>query len=351
MTTSEDSNRFRLGKQAEALDAAATLNELGEAVVGTVRSLIHTNGVSFFPFIPGSPFGELTTFSHDEFASDLMRQQTLAMFPIIERDSGGVAALFATGKRALDLNTLLGPRGLEGTEMFNEYWRPYRLERQLLAVLGSAQNPLGLLCVSRSARQAAFRPRDATVLEKICEPLCGQLERLIRDEQEPCGPLPLALAAALPEPSVLFDSRGQLLWASAAAEKMFGLERAAFGWSASTAAVSEWRAAALDAILRRRTRPPEDVFVQRVEISPGVPVALITRRGRRDTIAERVFVATKEHRLTPRESEVLLRLASGLSNKEIANDLACSWRTVEVHVSNVLKKCGCTSRTELVAKL
>lgn len=42
--------------------------------------------------------------------------------------------------------------------------------------------------------------------------------------------------------------------------------------------------------------------------------------------------------LTPKEVPVLLRLLGGASNKEIAQELHCSVRNVEFHVSNILKK-------------
>ena len=52
--------------------------------------------------------------------------------------------------------------------------------------------------------------------------------------------------------------------------------------------------------------------------------------------------------LTPRESEVLQMLASGLANKEIATRLAISEHTVKFHVASILGKLGAASRTEAV---
>jgi len=50
--------------------------------------------------------------------------------------------------------------------------------------------------------------------------------------------------------------------------------------------------------------------------------------------------------LTERELEVLRLVARGLSNKEIAQVLSVTVRTVDFHVSNILKKLEVTSRVE-----
>jgi len=51
--------------------------------------------------------------------------------------------------------------------------------------------------------------------------------------------------------------------------------------------------------------------------------------------------------LTPREREVLRYIARGYSYKEIASELSISGRTVESHVSAVLRKLQLSSRYEL----
>jgi tetratricopeptide (TPR) repeat protein len=51
--------------------------------------------------------------------------------------------------------------------------------------------------------------------------------------------------------------------------------------------------------------------------------------------------------LTEREREVAILIASGRSNREIAERLVVGNRTVEVHVSNILSKLGFTSRAQI----
>lgn len=55
--------------------------------------------------------------------------------------------------------------------------------------------------------------------------------------------------------------------------------------------------------------------------------------------------------LTEREQEVLQLLASGLSNRNIAERLGISERTVKAHVSNLFDKHGVRNRTELVSQV
>ena len=50
--------------------------------------------------------------------------------------------------------------------------------------------------------------------------------------------------------------------------------------------------------------------------------------------------------LTPRELEVLTRIARGRSNYEIAQELVISEPTVRTHVSNILSKLHLTDRTQ-----
>jgi DNA-binding NarL/FixJ family response regulator len=55
--------------------------------------------------------------------------------------------------------------------------------------------------------------------------------------------------------------------------------------------------------------------------------------------------------LTVREREVAGLVAKALSNRQIAERLVLSERTVESHIRNILTKLGLTNRTELTAHL
>jgi DNA-binding CsgD family transcriptional regulator len=55
--------------------------------------------------------------------------------------------------------------------------------------------------------------------------------------------------------------------------------------------------------------------------------------------------------LTPREREVMDLAAQGLTNREIAERLYVSIRTVNAHLNHVYSKLGCSDRTQLAAFL
>ncbi len=67
-------------------------------------------------------------------------------------------------------------------------------------------------------------------------------------------------------------------------------------------------------------------------------------------VGSRMEALRVEWDLTRRQREVLGLLVQGDSNRAIASKLGCALRTAELHVSNVIRKAGVHSRTELTAR-
>lgn len=58
-------------------------------------------------------------------------------------------------------------------------------------------------------------------------------------------------------------------------------------------------------------------------------------------------LAARLAQLTPHQFKTLLYLADGLLNKQIAQEMGVTEHTVKVHVTAILKKLGCHSRTQV----
>jgi FixJ family two-component response regulator len=72
------------------------------------------------------------------------------------------------------------------------------------------------------------------------------------------------------------------------------------------------------------------------------------RRGRRRDIED---ARQRLARLTPRERQVCELVARGLLNKQIADEIGASERTVKIHRARALQKVGATSVSDLVRLL
>ena len=75
-------------------------------------------------------------------------------------------------------------------------------------------------------------------------------------------------------------------------------------------------------------------------IQPSLIPALNSRLINRDMDKEKLKSLTK------REVEILAQVASGMFNKEIANNLGISESTVKNHISNIFKKIDVSDRTQ-----
>lgn len=80
-------------------------------------------------------------------------------------------------------------------------------------------------------------------------------------------------------------------------------------------------------------------------VSPEMTGKLVAglKSGSRESAPES---AADKDRLSAREREILVLLAKGESNKEIARGLTLSESTVKIHVQNILRKLNLTSRVQ-----
>ena len=113
----------------------------------------------------------------------------------------------------------------------------------------------------------------------------------------------------------------------------------------------------LGAALRRANHRAEarDYLRQALELAQRSGATLLTQVAHEELIATgarpRRVDLSGAAALTPSERRISAMAAEGLSNREIAQALFVTLRTVEMHLSNAFRKLGVSSRTQLPAAL
>jgi two-component system, NarL family, response regulator LiaR len=89
-----------------------------------------------------------------------------------------------------------------------------------------------------------------------------------------------------------------------------------------------------------------EVYLGKVQLHPDVAQKLMSAVAAKEAPTARRAAADSETDLTEREREVLQLIADGRNNREIAEKLVISEKTVKTHVSNILGKLHLDDRTQ-----
>jgi DNA-binding NarL/FixJ family response regulator len=89
-----------------------------------------------------------------------------------------------------------------------------------------------------------------------------------------------------------------------------------------------------------------EVYLGKVQLHPEVAKKLMLAVAEKEEPRPRYAASQSEERLTEREQEVLQLIADGMNNREIAEKLVISEKTVKTHVSNILSKLHLDDRTQ-----
>lgn len=183
---------------------------------------------------------------------------------------------------------------------------------------------------------APFTARQRGLLRTLVAPVRARLLAERRLDRARLGATALdVLLEEIPSPAMIVDAHAKVCESN-------GAGRALLGRSAA-----EVRAALTDALANRASSLPVRLTRLHGHALPDFWLAVFPV----DAARQRVELATRRFRLTPREAEVLTWIARGATNQRIAAELGCSERTVELHVTHILNKADVDSRTALVATL
>ena len=231
--------------------------------------------------------------------------------------------------RALKLSDFLTPAQFHRLEMYDEFFRPYGAEYVLMLPLPSPPWHERGFSLYRSRRD--FSSRDREVLDLLSPHLARLLQRVELHRQ-----LQVALAALdsidVHQGVVLLDADDHLDHATPPAQRLFSkyFPQAA---AALPQAVAEWLAHSECSFAREQ----------------GADRIVVHRIDQRLLVHEERIEAASVERLTPREQQVLVWLAEGKTNAEIARILVAAPGTVGKHLEHIYEKLGVHTRTAAAA--
>jgi DNA-binding response OmpR family regulator/DNA-binding CsgD family transcriptional regulator len=145
--------------------------------------------------------------------------------------------------------------------------------------------------------------------------------------------------------TVLLDSLGRVAWRSPQAAEW--LAQAFDGKEPSNENAAQWLHQARHDGEAHTPLPAGVRLVARHmgQSGPGESILLITKTSVNDAALERL----RKVALTPRETEVLSWLAKGKTNRDIADILGMSHRTVNKHLEHIYEKLGVETRSAATA--
>ncbi|MFO0584962.1 MAG: LuxR C-terminal-related transcriptional regulator [Anaeromyxobacter sp.] len=312
--------------------------------------------------IPGVAEQPFLFIASEEFPAE----QILRVFPeillAVERDLGGLVSAIAE-PHAFDGYLKYDRKRIENTSLVQDYWRPFRVEEQVLAPLWHGGIPVGYLHLVRSRKEGAFTPEDLRRFEDarvVAERAVFGLAALGRAELTATLD---AVSRGFPYPAFLFDAAGTLAWASHEARVRLEVEAFRSGASAmGTSGSLEVIRRAARARLANRTFDLEGALRRHGLLGAGERAALreFAELGERRLLVALVpalaFVpgeasSTSVPGLGAVEAKVARMASEGFSVLNIATQLAVSESTVRTHLRRVYTKLGVHGRAELATAL
>jgi DNA-binding CsgD family transcriptional regulator len=353
MTLRELPMSSSLRELADRCHSASSFTEVGEAVLRALRQTVCPSGANVFPMYAGAdPTVDAVAFS-DHMPGDLVLRQGCEIWPTSERELGSVTRFFSLPNRIMHATEHFGQASLDKTATYNEYWRPCRIERHVMVMMGSARDPIGFICATRSIRERAWSEVELETLGSVrCVAECAVRRIVASSSPYPSrAVIVTALASALPLACALFDERGRLAWMSERAVNDLGATFTSTGHVRFACAASRqlaiWRdtvrTAAASSLRQVRQGP---TTVSQVQCSDGTTLYLLVNHG---SVSQSQSDPWAE--LTGRERELASLAIEGYSVFNMAAVASLSAGTVRNHLKNIYRKTGVCSRAELTLRL
>lgn len=336
-----------MGEVERACDDARSVTDLCQAVHRAVAPVVPTDRWCGFAVDPSTLYA--TNGYHDEGVD-------MALLPrLLELEYGAVDAtqLPELARTRTGVATITEATG--GDPAASARWRdvlsPSGIEYEMRAVFRDGRHVWGAIVLMRGSDVGDFTPAEADFVRRVAPAVAGGFRRvLVRqhldhgDDAREAGIIllagePLEVRTATAAARAWLDELDDGTWGSGLPTAVLSAARAAQSAMAGPVAV------------RARTRHGRwlTITAEQTEGAPGGrDVGVVVQPSRPAEIAQILGAA---HGLTARETDIVLLVASGHTNAEIANRLGLSRYTVVDHLKSVFAKLDVVTRGELTSKL
>jgi DNA-binding NarL/FixJ family response regulator len=230
---------------------------------------------------------------------------------------------------------------------YQKLYSSFGVADELRATFVAGTSCLAMGVFTRPAEAGLFSPEETVYVRQLVPVVTRVLRRAFgRITQEVSSDSPVV---------IVLDSHGQIVASTPGGQRVLEELRTDVGEDPlpnvvrAAAVKARWSRSATNLTTRVRDGSGRWLRLHVTPIEGEVgSVVLLVETARPDDL---VRILLESYGLTPRETDIVLGLARGLSAKDIAAELLISVHTVRDHVKAIYEKVGVNSRGELVATL
>jgi DNA-binding CsgD family transcriptional regulator/PAS domain-containing protein len=271
-----------------------------------------------------------------------MSPDNLAQYEAYYQFHDPITPALQRARRATLVVEVMPQADLERTEFFNDFLKQDGLHHGINVYAYDGDLNIGDLRIWRGEGRPEFTARDKDLLETIRPHFTNALRNsrtwaALKDR--PWSDL----WENVPDAYFIYDGQGGLVHRNRAARRVVeGLT------DADRAALMRAVKGLLRGDLSQTRWGPYFLSVLKAdEPAAGRPMIVVQAYRRPAARLDAAYLRREQH-LSPREAEVCLLAAKGLTDQEIARVLGLSFHTVRTHLKNSFLKLDVTNRTELV---
>ncbi len=346
--------RFLKDFQHDA-EECKNINEFKSLLHETVQKTIGASGIVVVPFYKNNEHSKPEIIVCSEvFSSEETATQIVSALPLIDKELGPVTDILSRKVRTYCLDHYFGVQYLEKTKTYNKLCRPFQAEQLITGIMGSLEHPLGIVCLTRSAKEPCFSEQNIVFAEKVR----GLTERALfniinlNHSKSLQWSIVKDMAAMLPVKSAVLNAEGCFIWFNKTAKQeldkhIWGIANCYYLCSENKT-IASWR----DTVFQMKSenldylKTSNGLSAIRFASDNNTALYLIMD----EPVWNKTDIKITSKELSPREKQIAQMASEGYTPINIAAIHNISVGTVRNHLKSIYRKLNISSKMELVLR-